>query len=634
MVVVCAGAMALLAAPRAGAHALLADADPAEGASLGSPPSAVTLTFTEAPDAKLSSIDVLDTLGARHTKGDATSVAGGLRIAVEPLDKGVYTVSWKVVSRVDGHLTVGAYAFGVGVSPSEIEDAELPVALATVVVPGEVAGRVLLYIGLMVLLGAAVVFGFLIRAPASRATGLAFLGVALSFAGLLVLAFAQRASAGVAFSELFLTPIGRALAGRTVGLVVAGAAVVTAVVTSKRFAWDLTAAAAGATMFLHGTAGHAAAGGIVWLRVATHFVHFAAAGIWVGGLCALLVAIKGVDPQTRVVTVRRYSNVAGFALLVVAATGTARAMQEVGSWGALLSTGYGRAVLGKLAGIGVLAAIGAYQRYRSVRAVEADPSRLRRAARVELTVMLAVLVLAGLLASLVPSKSLAVERRSVVVEGSDFARSVEATLEISPSQAGVNTFTVEVDVRRGSSVKRVRIRLSPLDGEVEPTTIELERDGDVYQTRGSAIATPGRWRAVLLIDRGADSVEIPLVFHTRCPAPTTTVAGDLLLHTVEIGGGRTVQMYVDPAREGHNEVHFTFFDAEGVEFPMSKDARIDGQLGERVVDLDVERLTAGHFVAGGRLRAGEWLFDFAGDAKAGDTKDGDRMSTCFEEVIR
>ena len=133
----------------------------------------MTLAFSEAPDPKLSKIDVLDTSGTTHQTGDPEAVEGDaqrLRVAVERLGKGVYTVSWRVVSKVDGHLTAGAYAFGVGVSPDEIDAAEVTSEAAPTLSGAELAGRVLLYIGLLLLVGGSWVFGFAFRTsrPGSR----------------------------------------------------------------------------------------------------------------------------------------------------------------------------------------------------------------------------------------------------------------------------------------------------------------------------------------------------------------------------------------------------------------------------------------------------------------------------------
>ena len=64
-----------LASP-AMAHALLASSQPAAGSNLSSAPTEVVLTFTEAPDPKLSSVQVLSSTGTSVTTGPATGVAG------------------------------------------------------------------------------------------------------------------------------------------------------------------------------------------------------------------------------------------------------------------------------------------------------------------------------------------------------------------------------------------------------------------------------------------------------------------------------------------------------------------------------------------------------------------------------
>lgn len=632
VVVVCTGALVLLFAPRAGAHALLTKADPADGASLSSPPSSVSLVFSEAPDPALSRIEVLDTSGTARQAGEPRGSGATLRVGVEALDDGVYTVSWRVVSRVDGHLTAGAFAFGVGVSPDEIDAAEVTSEVAPALAGAEVTGRVLLYIGLLMLVGGAWVFGFAFHdaRPGSRTFMAA--GAVLAVVGLVVFALAQKSSSGVPLSELLPTPIGRALLERAAGIAVAGVAVIVGSASSarRRIAWDVAGVAAAAVLFVHAAAGHAAAGGAVWFKVPEHFVHTVAVGVWIGGLAAVLVGVRGADPDERLTAVRRFSTVAGVALVVVAGSGLGRAYQEVGSWSALVSTGYGRIVIGKVAGIGVLAALGALNRWRNVRRAGAEPQALQRTAGAELTVSVAVLVGAALLASLAPAKSLrAAPASSVVVEGEDFAGNVSVRLGITPGQAGVNAFAVDVDTERGASVRGVVLRLTPATGDAEESRVMLERSGDRWLGRGAAIGTPGRWRAVVTVDRGADSVEIPLAFHTACPEPAATQeVGDLQLYTIDVGGA-SVQAYTDPARAGNNEVHFTVFDEQGEELPLADDATITGTSGDRVVRLEPRKLSPGHYVAGSRLTAGDWVFDFDGRAKGGDA-----VIVCFEDVVR
>src|SRR6266851_1815598 len=122
VVLAAAPGFAFLLGHGAAAHALVASSDPAAGATLASAPSQIVLTFTEQPDLKRSLIQVLDTSGKKLAGGAPEGVAGQpstvVRIPVTAtLPKGVYTVSWKSISTVDGHLATGAFAFGVGQAP-------------------------------------------------------------------------------------------------------------------------------------------------------------------------------------------------------------------------------------------------------------------------------------------------------------------------------------------------------------------------------------------------------------------------------------------------------------------------------------------------------------------------------------
>ena len=107
---------AVMAAPAVAlAHAQLDHASPASGSTV-KPPSAVTLSFTEAVEPKFSSIEVQDAKGAAMQRGAAQGVSGNtaqLTVALKPLAAGTYTVKWRVLS-VDTHRTRGSFSFTVG----------------------------------------------------------------------------------------------------------------------------------------------------------------------------------------------------------------------------------------------------------------------------------------------------------------------------------------------------------------------------------------------------------------------------------------------------------------------------------------------------------------------------------------
>src|SRR5450432_602011 len=147
-------------------HALPQSSTPSPGSTLTTPPGQVSIVFGERPDPNLSTIKVLDTTGAVVTAGPTAPVASNpLELAVplkENLPNGVYTVAWRTVSAVDGHLASGSFAFGIGVAPPAPGTASAAAAVTTSAGPtvGAIIGRWLLYLGLVGLLVLAV-FGAL-----------------------------------------------------------------------------------------------------------------------------------------------------------------------------------------------------------------------------------------------------------------------------------------------------------------------------------------------------------------------------------------------------------------------------------------------------------------------------------------
>ena len=102
--------------------------------------------------------------------------------------------------------------------------------------------------------------------------------------------------------------------------------------------------AALAAVGVHVSAGHAAAGDSTRESIAFQWTHVAAVGVWIGGLVALLLGVRGAPSEAKAAAVRRFSTVAAAGLVIVVATGIVRAVEQLGSWSELWTTGYGRAV--------------------------------------------------------------------------------------------------------------------------------------------------------------------------------------------------------------------------------------------------------------------------------------------------
>ena len=204
--------MLVALAAAASAHAGLESSDPAAGELLAAPPASVMLAFTEPPDPDLSSVAVLDAQRRRDRDRPArTRLGAPLRArsrSRHDLGDGVYTVSWRVVSTADGHLTAGAFAFGVGVTEGEV--AAVPEAPSTPSPsPLAVAGKVLLYAGLAVAVGTTasgvVAFGGVV--PARRV--LLPLAGASALVGAVAMTIAEADVVGASVGDLLSSAAGR-----------------------------------------------------------------------------------------------------------------------------------------------------------------------------------------------------------------------------------------------------------------------------------------------------------------------------------------------------------------------------------------------------------------------------------------
>ena len=619
----------------AGAHALLRRSDPPSGATLDRAPQAVTLTFTEEPEPSLSSIRVLTSSGQSVSQSPAQAVPGRpamLRVVLDPLSTGVYTVTWRTVSRVDGHVTGGAFAFGVGVTPTAASIPKIesppPTALGG-------AARWMFYAGLALLTGGAWVWTLAFPQAAGGSWRMLWLAWAAAALGVAGLAEAQRADAAVDFGRFMQTSLGRALEWRAVplaaiaGLLIAGGALDA---RRRRIALAAVGGCAALAILAHAAAGHAAAAAGPWrgVNVVVQWVHFSAVGAWIGGLAALLLAVGRTPDGERAAAVRRFSAAAGGLIFIVAATGTARAVDEVGAWDRLFTTPYGRLVVLKAGLLAVLALLGALNRYRSVPAAARTLSGLRRIGTAEVAVAAGTLAVVAILTQSAPATfggRIAGDETRLTAAGNDFGTSVRVQLHIVPGAPGPNRFTTSLrdyDTNRPVTADHVSLRFTSADRpDLGPSTLTLTpgRDG-VYQAQGTNLSLEGKWNVVVVVERGVNSVEIPLVVAVRNPPQQVRIIearGQPTLYAVDLPGGRVLDAYLDPGRAGFNEVHATYIDAAGGELLIPRPATMTvHRPGKPSIALPVRRFGQGHFIGDATLESGEWQIEIVATTAGGE----------------
>ncbi len=634
--------VALLTALAAGgvfAHGGLRFASPLEGARLGDTPVAVQLTFSERPDPTLSSIHVLDAGGVRHDVGPPAAVAGdslALGVRVRPLGTGIYTVHWRVVSAIDGHAIAGSYAFGVRMSPETGTARATSPRLSGL----EVASRWTLIAGLIALLGAAA--AEVGRFGGTRNPWLGIGGSLASACGVALLAAAQTTAAGVSLMPFLGTAVGRALAWRAAAVAAAAVATVIAVVAGRsrrslRLAAMTSAGIATAlAMAVHVVAGHAGAGERnIAATVAAQWLHFAAAGVWMGGLAALLIGLRDSTPEKRAAPVRRFSTVAGVSMLVVVLTGAARSLQELAGWVDVLRTDYGRVLAVKMALVVLIALLGAVNRWRAVPRVPRDIRWLNLIGRGELAVAGAVVGAAALLGALPPPAAARVVP-AIRAAGVDFATTVRVALSALSDQPGPNRFVanvVDYDSREPVRADRVGLRFTPLDDPgVPPTSLPLgvQADGS-YAGAGANLAFDGRWRVTVLVERSNGSVEVPLDVNVKGrsdPVIVSRIPGQPITYTVVVRGVATLQFSPGAERPGPTDLSVACYDFIWDERQVAQMVMTLARDGDSPRQLPLKRVGVGRFVAAVDFAPGRYTV-----AAVARTTDGLRVRARTEIVI-
>ncbi|MGW5051659.1 copper resistance CopC family protein [Actinokineospora sp. NPDC004072] len=111
LVIAAAAALLLAGAPAATAHVELASSDPADGATLGSAPTTVTLAFTGPVLANPESVKITAPDGTAWAVSDVETAGGKVTAAVEAAGPpGVHGMSYRVTSD-DGHVLTGTIRF-------------------------------------------------------------------------------------------------------------------------------------------------------------------------------------------------------------------------------------------------------------------------------------------------------------------------------------------------------------------------------------------------------------------------------------------------------------------------------------------------------------------------------------------
>jgi copper transport protein len=528
--------------------------DPAPNAVLAEAPREVTIRFSERVEARVSTLEVLDTRGQRVDRGDAAVDPGNpwrYRVAVSPLSPGAYTVSWRVLSADDGHVTHGAHVFTVGVAGAAPAESSLVVRSGAGWRP---FSRGMVALGGALLLGAIVAGPALGLGMAGRSTVLELLGGAIvAVGGTLDLVMQARELAGPRPLSGTLGPLLAAPPGRVwlvrVGLLIVLGAIGWRSACGKRDSggWWWVRVGLAATLVTTGAlVSHAAAAGEGrWQVLGAEALHLLAMATWAGGLvgfatvCWRTGTVSSAPEAARLaLAIPAFSRLAVLAVGVLAVSGLVLARLHLETWAELVDTAYGRWLAAKLAVFLAMLGLGAWHQGRIgpslVRAVargtpEPGPvARFRRSIRAEAALGLVALGLAGALGvTAPPSAPTSTERPSGAFRHERVLDEARVRLEITPLRPGPNAMRLTVTDPAGrplSDATAAMVQVTPVDAGVGAVTFQLDRAAPgEFVLPAAVLGLVGRWNGRLVVQRSG-AYDVNDRFELVVPDETATHA--------------------------------------------------------------------------------------------------------------
>ena len=380
----------VIGVPSAYAHPFLLDSEPSQAVNAPIGTTQIITKYSEAVEIDFSELKVFDSNGNQIDNGDTAYYEGesSLVITTPPLEDGTYTVTSKVLSKVDGHLVRAAIIFGVGEAQVDASLLESQDESETTFLP-EAAARFPGIVGQTVVLGSAIsaiaiwgtqrkhfgkenltLINQTYRSKFSKITGVALVGVLVS----------NFVMIAVQTVRLETSPID--VLGTTFGATWLIRMIITIILlgiwfwmerkphlTNKKHVPMLIVSLAlifTTTMFGHGTASELVAPMIL------DYVHNLLASVWIGGVIffsfVILPTLAKLDwmekEKTVLAILPRYSGMVTIALGILIITGPTLLWFLESDVTSITNSTYGLLIFAKIFLALIMIGLGAYFQFK------------------------------------------------------------------------------------------------------------------------------------------------------------------------------------------------------------------------------------------------------------------------------
>ncbi len=558
--------------PYASAHPFTEETNPSSAANAPVGITEVNVIYSEPIELDFSSLKVLDSNGDQIDNKDSKYFQGenSLIVTTPPLESGVYTVTSKVLSKVDGHLVDDAFIFGVGNVIVEKDDGQ-PKSIYEILFFPEAGSRFPGLVGQTMVLGAIIasmlVWGTqnksLIRKEIEKVDifhhgklmTLTGIGLMLVFASNIAMLAVQTLRLETSAFDAIQTNFGTSWLIRMVFTIIL-LGIWFWMDRKKQISKKHHIPMLVLSLALIGTStmiGHGAASGEM-AAVVLDYVHNLVAAIWIGGIIyfvfTLLPALSKLDTTARekmsLVMIPRFSIAFTIAIGIVIISGPTLMWLLESDVGLISESIYGKLIIAKIVIAIIMIGLGGFFQFKiqksgenSINSKSISVHRsLKRSLKVDAALGIILLGVVALLANgtLPAGEIQKVEAQEVSYDFRtiEFSESAKFDIEIIPFTSGTNTIQVKVsdfDNNKLPDADEIKVKISNPQRNISPIEVPLEKvtqdENSPSKFQGElTFGFSGEWQTEVEIHReenANESVVLNLLVKPRLPDLQTEI---------------------------------------------------------------------------------------------------------------
>src|SRR3990172_5887983 len=492
----------------------------------------ISVQYSEAIEIDFSALKVYDSNGDQIDNKDTSYFEGekSLVITTPPLQDGVYTVTSKVLSKVDGHLVDDAFVFAVGEIKIDLSMLEQHGSSELIFFP-EAGARVPGFVGQTIVLGGVISSLLIWRTQQKNLIGdklaqlqekfhskylsIIGIGVIAVFISNILMLIIQTLRLETSAFEAVQTSFGTIWIirmGITIGLLIIWFWMEQKKHISTKNQFPLLIL----SLALIGTStmiGHGAASEQI-LAIVLDYVHNLIASIWIGGIIffgfILLPTLSILEDKKKellsLALLPRFSIMFIISLGILIILGPTLLWFIESNVGLLVKSTYGNLILVKIAIASIMVGLGGYNQF-------AIQKKLRRSLKIESALgIILLVVVAQLTNGTLPAGEIKQVQAQEIMFGYhtvEFSENVKFDVTVNPFSSGQNTISVIVSDFNGNSLSDIdglKIKVSNPQRNIAPieipiTSIQDEKTSIVQYEGDVTFGFSGNWQVEIEAQR-------------------------------------------------------------------------------------------------------------------------------------